>query len=91
MPQAIVDPEEMVQFAQQLNDFSGDLHSRLTGLKSRFDHLGDTWRDQDRERFAQIFERTIQVLVQFMEEANVQVPFLLGKADKIREYQQHQL
>lgn len=91
MSQAIVDPEEMIQFAQHLQIFSGDLHERLTGLKAKFDHLSHTWKDHDRERFSQIFDQTIHVLVQFMAEANVQVPFLIKKAEKIKEYQEHQM
>jgi hypothetical protein len=48
--------------------------------------LGDTWRDQEHEKFAEEFQQTMLVLKRFMEAAEKQIPFLLRKAEKIEEY-----
>jgi hypothetical protein len=50
--------------------------------------LGDTWRDQEHEKFAQEFEQTVAVLERFLDSANEHVPFLLRKAERIEEYLQ---
>ena len=57
------------------------LHGQLAGL-------GDSWRDQEHERFIQEFEQTAHVLEAFMAHAEEHVPFLLRKAEKVEEYLQ---
>lgn len=86
MSQAIVDPADLVLFAQQLRDFNSDLHDRLVGLKGKFDQLGDTWRDQEQARFAAEFEQAVQILSRFMEAAECHIPFLLRKAQAAKDY-----
>ncbi len=86
MPQAIVDPGELRRFAHNLKQFLTDLQGRLQVLHSQMLALGDTWRDQEHEKFAEEFQQTVQVLKRFTESAEKQVPFLLRKAEKIEEY-----
>ncbi len=86
MPQAIVDPGELRRFAHNLKQFVTDLQGRLQVLHSQMLALGDTWRDQEHEKFAEEFQQTVQVLKRFTESAEKQVPFLLRKAEKIEEY-----
>jgi len=86
MPQAIVDPGELRRFAHNLKQFVGELQNRLQVLHTQMLALGDTWRDQEHEKFAEEFQQTVQVLKRFMEAAEKQVPFLLRKAEKIEEY-----
>jgi uncharacterized protein YukE len=86
MPRAVVDPEELRRFAQSLKHFSGELQQEMSGLQGRFAALGDTWRDQEHEKFAREFVDTMQVLARFLEVANEQVPFLMRKAERIEEY-----
>ena len=88
MAKAIVDPSELRRFAQHLKHFTGDVQHQLATLQGQFAGLGDTWRDQEHEKFAQEFARTVQVLAHFVGEANEHVPFLLRKADRIDEYLQ---
>ncbi len=87
MSQAIVDPEDLVLFAHELRDLNSDLYNRLTGVKGKFDQLGDSWRDQEQAKFAEEFEATVQVLVRFMEVVEEQIPFLMRKAEAARNYQ----
>ncbi|HEY8506184.1 MAG TPA: WXG100 family type VII secretion target [Gemmataceae bacterium] len=86
MSQAIVDPAELRRFAQNLKRFTGDLQGGLTALHAQMLALGETWRDQEHEKFVQEFEQTLKVLEQFIAAAELHVPFLLRKAERIEEY-----
>ena len=88
MPQAIVDPGELKRFAHNLKQFTNELQNQILVLHGQLVGLGDTWRDQEHEKFAQEFEDTMRVLQHFMEAANQHVPFLLRKAERIEEYLQ---
>ncbi len=88
MPQAIVDPGELRRFASNLKQFSNELYNRMLVLHGQLAGLGDTWRDQEHEKFADEFEQTLQVLNRFMETANKHIPFLVRKAERIEEYLQ---
>jgi len=48
--------------------------------------LGETWRDQEHQKFAQEFEQTVRVLEQFIRTSEQHSPFLLKKAQRLREY-----
>ena len=86
MAKAIVDPDEMRRFAEELKRFNSDLQNSLSSLQARFGALSDTWQDQEHAKFAQDFQETSKVLRRFMESSNQQVPFLLRKAQRIEEY-----
>lgn len=88
MPKAIVDPSELRRFAQNLKKFSLGLEEQMRVLQGQLGALGDTWRDQEHDRFVEEFEQTKQVLRRFVESASNQVPLLLRKAEKIEEYLQ---
>jgi hypothetical protein len=60
----------------------------MTVVQGQFSGLSDTWRDQEHEKFAQEFIQTLQVLARFVESANVHIPFLLRKAERIEDYLQ---
>jgi uncharacterized protein YukE len=86
MAQAIVDPAEIRRFAHNLKVFTGDVRGDLSSLHTQLLALGDTWRDQEHERFSQEFEQTVAVLEKFLEVADQHVPFLLRKAERIEDY-----
>jgi uncharacterized protein YukE len=88
MPRAIVDPAELRRFAGGVKAFTGDLQHQLAVLQAQFNALGDTWRDQEHQKFAQEFEQTVRVLNHFAATAADHVPFLLRKAERIEEYLQ---
>src|SRR6516162_2031237 len=88
MSQAVVDPAELRRFAHNLKRFSEDLQMSLAGLHGQMLTLGETWRDQEHARFVQEFEQTLGMLEHFMEAANLHVPFLIHKAERIEEYLQ---
>jgi WXG100 family type VII secretion target len=86
MPKAIVDPVELRRFAQSLKRFNSALQDQMRSLQGQLAGLGDTWRDQEHDKFREEFDQTMQVLRRFMEAANEQAPLLLRKAEKIEEY-----
>lgn len=86
MPQAIMDPGEVRRFADELKRFNQDFHDRMAMLQARFAALGDTWQDQEHERFAAEFQTTLRALNRFAEVSNQHVPFLLRKARRIEDY-----
>lgn len=86
MSQAIVDPVELRRFAANLKRFNADLQAGMAGLHGQLVGLGDSWRDQEHDRFRQEFEATMLVLERFLEVAEEHIPFLLRKAERIEEY-----
>jgi uncharacterized protein YukE len=88
MAKAIVDPAELRRFAHNLKQFNEELHNQMLILHGQLASLGDTWRDQEHDKFRQEFDETLQVVRRFMEATNQHVPFLIRKAERIEEYLQ---
>ncbi len=88
MAKAIIDPEEVRRFAQDLKRFNGDLHDKLNSLSGRLQTLNQSWRDQESRKFNEEFEQTVKVLRRFMTVSDRHIPFLLRKAERIDDYLQ---
>jgi uncharacterized protein YukE len=88
MPQAIVDPAELRRFAQNLKKFNGELHHGMSVLHGQLVALGDSWRDQEHDKFTQEFEETLRVIEKFIASCEVHIPFLVRKAERVEEYLQ---
>lgn len=88
MPQAIVDPEELRQFARALKRFNQELRDQTMQLGSRLAALSATWRDQEHRKFVESFERQLLALEQFQQAVDQYIPFLLRKASHIDDYLQ---
>ena len=88
MAQAVVDPADLRRFAVNLKRFNAELQTNLAGIHGQLVSLGDTWRDQEHDKFRAEFESTIAVLERFVESANMHIPFLMRKAERIEEYLQ---
>ena len=86
MAQEIVDPAELRRFATNLKRFNADMQVDLAGLHAQLLALGDTWRDQEHDKFREEFEQTLKTLEGFMELSGQYVPQLLRKAERIEEY-----
>jgi uncharacterized protein YukE len=86
MSQAIMDPEEVRRFAEELKRFNTDLQDRVMSLQARFAALGDTWQDQEHAKFADEFRQLVKSLKRFVEISNQQTPYLMRKAQRIQEY-----
>lgn len=86
MPQAIMDPEQVRRFAEELRRFNIELQDKLSSLQARFASLGDTWQDQEHAKFSEEFKQTMKTLRKFVEVSNQHGPYLLRKAQRIEEY-----
>lgn len=88
MPQAVVNPEELRQFARNLKKFNAELRDRSNSLASQLAALSGTWRDQEHTKFVEQFEEHMRTLGRLMESADRYVPYLLRKAEYIDDYLQ---
>lgn len=88
MAKAIVDPEELRRFAQELKRFNDQLSQSTSVLQGRMHGLAQTWRDQEQAKFAEEFDQTIKALSRFMDASTQHIPFLLRKAEHIENYLQ---
>ena len=86
MPQAIMDPEEVKRFAEELNRFNRDLQSRMGAMQARFAALSDSWQDQEQTKFSEEFKQIMKALKKFVELSKAHTPYLLRKAQRIEEY-----
>ncbi len=86
MAQAVMDPEKVRRFAEELHRFNNDVQTRMGSLQARFSSLGDTWQDQEHEKFAEEFQHIMKALKKFIEVSNQQAPYLMRKAQRIEEY-----
>jgi uncharacterized protein YukE len=86
MSQAIIDPEEVRRFAAELKRFNMDLRDRSNALLSRFTALGDSWQDQEQEKFSGEFLQMMKSVKSFLEASERHTPYLLRKADRIQQY-----
>jgi uncharacterized protein YukE len=86
MSKAVVDPEELRRFAADLKHFNTTVQEQVGVIQRRFSRLGETWRDQEQEKFAESFERMIVTMNRFIEASDQHIPVLMRKAQKIQEY-----
>jgi len=86
MGQAIIDPEEVRRFAAELKRFNDDLRERSGSLMSRFTALGDSWQDQEHEKFSGEFTQMMKTVKKFIEASDRHGPYLMRKAERIQHY-----
>lgn len=88
MPQAVVDPDEMREFARALKKFNDDLRDRTSRMNNQLNALSATWRDQEHKKFSQQYEEHVKLIGRFLETSEQHVPYLMRKADQVDEYLQ---
>jgi uncharacterized protein YukE len=86
MAKAVVDPEILRSFAGSLSRFTNDLRERSIHLQQQYSRLGESWRDQEQEKFAEEFSVMLAALNRFATTSEQQVPVLIRKAAAIQEY-----
>ena len=84
--QAIVSADELERFARHIKEFNDQLRDSTSRLRGQFANLSDTWRDQEHQKFSQEFERTVVAIQRFVQVSDEYVPFLLRKAQRVRDY-----
>jgi len=86
MSKAIVDLKELESFARELKEFNRLVGEQSGRLRGRFRQLGDSWRDQEYQKFAQEFEQTMRTFYRFQQVSEQYVAWLQRKAVPIRDY-----
>lgn len=88
MAQAIVDPEQLRQFAAMLKRYSQQVRESTAALTQAQARLADSWRDQEHRKFADEFEEQVKLVSQLLESTEQHIPYLLKKAEIIEQYLQ---
>lgn len=88
MAKAVADPAELRRFAQDLKRFNNELQGNMQGLQARLGTLSQSWRDQEQAKFEEEFDATVKTLARFIKAAEIHIPFLLRKAQRIEDYLQ---
>ncbi len=87
MAQVFVDPEKLEEFVSRLVAFNVEVAGALRALRGALQATGETWRDQEYEKFREAFTRTERFLTELMREIENVHPKLREDAYYIREYQ----
>ena len=88
MAQAIVDPEQLRQFAGLLRRYNQQLRDSTSTLSQSMGRLSESWRDQEHHKFAEEFEEQIRQVQRLVERSELHIPYLLKKAELIEQYLQ---
>lgn len=86
MNQAVVDPEQLRQFAGHLHRFAEEMKQRSSGLASQMNQLEQTWRDEQQRKFADEFTTQMRQLTRLIQTTEEHVPYLMRKAEQIDAY-----
>ena len=91
MPQAYVDPQSLRQFADELRQFNEFIEETLADLNQKINRLGQTWRDQEYEKFMRVFQGTKRLLESFSVEASAIIPQLENEAELAEKFHKIQM
>ncbi len=86
MNRAVVDPEQLRQFAGHLHRFAEEMKERGTGLSAQMNQLEQTWRDEQQRKFQAEFTDQMRALTRLIQATERHVPYLLRKAEQIDAY-----
>lgn len=86
MSMAIANPEELRNFANTLQKYLENIEEETEVLTSAFSSLGDTWQDQQKNKFEEVLKELLAVLKRFEEDASEQIPHLLKMAEDLETY-----
>lgn len=86
MNRAVVDPDDLRQFAATLHRFCETLRDQGTIVSTQMHSLQQTWRDDQQQRFASEMEESLRQLGRVVAGAEAHVPYLLRKADQVDAY-----
>ncbi len=86
MNQAVVDPDQLRQFASHLHRFAEEMKQRSSGLASQMNQLEQTWRDEQQRKFSDEFTTQLKQLTRLIQTTEEHVPYLMRKAEQIDAY-----
>lgn len=86
MAQAIGDPEEIRNFANNLEHYINTVWDETGKLNSAFTQLGETWKDQQHASFEETFRQLLGALENFKNNSEQQLPYLRQMAEDLATY-----
>lgn len=86
--QAHADPERLRAFAHELADYSERINQLDGEMQAALARLGETFRDDEYERFREHFRSSRQNLLAFVEDIKAVIPKLRTDADDLATYGQ---
>jgi hypothetical protein len=84
--QVISDPQQLRDFARNLDTFNHNLRDQMSWIHSCLSGLADGWRDAQFQHFSEVFDRSVHVLNGFLEESDRYVHHLNSLAEPLDEY-----
>ena len=85
---AHVDPDDLNDFTNQLENYIQNVNDDTADLKRAFGNVSDSWNDEKQAEFAEFLEELERAIQKFTERAEDEVPRLRRMEEHIREYQQ---
>lgn len=86
MPQAHGNTEELRVFAGTLQHYLDIMQEETGRLDGAFNQLGDTWDDQKRREFEEVYQQLRDALNIFQNQASEQIPYLQQLATDLETY-----
>ena len=86
MGQAHGNPEELRIFAGTLQHYLDTLEEETGRLDGAFNQLGDTWNDQKRREFEEVYQHLRGALNAFQEQVKDQIPHIQQLATDLETY-----
>lgn len=86
MNMAIASPDDLDAIAAALESFLNTVEEETSRFHSAFEQYGDSWRDEKRQEFEEVYGQLYTILEQFKENASAQIPHLRTEANILRDY-----
>jgi len=86
MAQVHGDPAEMRRFAASLRQFATDLDASSKRINHASKAVGSSWNDHEYRKFMQEWQRTLQSLHRFINEAPKYEKYVTKKAQALETY-----
>lgn len=80
------DLDALESFMTALKTFSDDFGGMVQALQGKWGELGEYWRDQEHERFADRWDEAVAVMQRFLDQAPDYIDHLESKAGPLRAY-----
>lgn len=86
LPDTRANYEELFHFAGVLQHYLDAVMEETNRLDAAFAQLGDTWQDEKRMQFEDVYQQLHGALNAFHEQASEQVPHLNKLAQHLKDY-----
>lgn len=86
MAEVIADPKEIERFRARLANFNRELERMTSQLDGQMRELGNTWRDQQFQKFSNEMTQSIKAFKRYLQSADTTLRDLSKKADHLNQY-----